>query len=162
MELQTIKLNGHKAIAHGKQSNYNFTLVPAQHCASIWGEVSGMLKPAVDRSDGRWTIESLFDSLYTGNQSLWVAYDDEKSITCAMTTQIVGYPNSKMLAIQFLGGADYNDWSDDMLSLVTNYAKDCGCDGIEAVARFGFWPLFKRNGFNRAYVTYEKNFHEQL
>ena len=132
-----------------------FTLINPARCPDLWGEVYDLLKPAVDRSNGRWTMEHLFAAIYFRQQQLWVGYSKEHAINSVLTTQIVHYPNSKMLALQFLGGTDFNDWSDDRLSVLLRFAKDCGCNGIEAVARFGFWPMLKKHGFERSYVTYE-------
>ena len=134
------------------------TIVNPSRLPQLWGDVYDLLKPAVDRSDGRWTMEHLFSALYSGQQQLWVGRDEDHKINCVMTTQIVHYPNSKILAFQFLGGEDFNDWSHDRLSTLMGFAKDCGFAGIEAVARFGFWPMLKKRGFTRAYVTYELMF----
>ena len=132
-----------------------FTIINPARCPDLWGEIYSLLKPAVDRSHGRWTMEHLFAALYSGQQQLWVGYSQEHEINSVLTTQIVRYPNSKMLALQFLGGTGFDDWSDGRLSVLMNFAKDCECAGIEAVARFGFWPMLKKRGFKRSYVTYE-------
>ena len=134
---------------------YRYTLVPMEHCTSIWKYVRDLLAPAVERSHGRWTMEYLLAALATGTQNLWVAYDDEGYLRAAMTTQIICYPNNKMLAVQFLGGDGFDEWGDGMLSTIEDYARTCGCDGIESCARFGFWPFFKRRGYDRSYATYE-------
>ena len=139
-------------------TNYQFTLIPPLRIPQIWSKVAPLLQPAVDRSHGRWTIENLFDAVYVGQQQLWIGYEDIDEIKFALTSQISDYPNAKFLAVQFLGGDAFADWSDDMLSLLKRFAEDSGCTGIEAVARFGFWPLFKRHGYTRSYVTYELNF----
>ena len=142
------------------ESKYRFTLIPVDQCVMVWNDVRGLLAPAVERSSGRWTTEHLLAALCTGNQSLWVAYDDEGYIRAAMTTQIVFYPGIKMLAIQFLGGDGFDEWNDGILSLVERYATDCGCKGVEAVARFGFWPFLKRRKYSRSHVTYDLFFEE--
>jgi len=140
------------------EHKFVFTVIPPEGCPSVWPIVHDMLLPAVERADGRWTMRHLLGALCLGHQTLWVAYDNQRKIVSALTTQIVSYPNCKMLAFQFLGGMDFDQWSDDMLLLLERYATGAGCDGIEAIARFGFWPMFKRHGYARSYVTYEKLF----
>jgi hypothetical protein len=137
------------------KEKYKFVLVPTDHCVAIWNSVRDLLEPAVERSHGRWTMEHLLAALCTGHQSLWVGYDSEGYLRIAMTTQIVTYPGTKLVSIHFLGGTGFDDWGDDVLALMERYAGDCGCDGVEAVARFGFWPLCKSRGYDRSYVTYE-------
>ncbi len=140
------------------KKTYRCSLIPVEHCMTVWKDVRDLLRPAVERSHGRWTMEYMLASLTTGHQNLWVAYDEEGYICAAMTTQIVTYPNNKLLAIQFLGGTDFDGWGNDLLSMAEDYAQAMGCDGVEAVARFGFWPFFKKRAYDRSYVTYEMSF----
>ncbi len=137
------------------EPRYKVTHVPCEHVPMEWGRVYDLLAPAVKRSGGRWTMGDLLSALCTNNQSLWIAYDDER-IVGAMTTQIVTYPNKKMLAFPFIGGTEFSEWWDDMWNLMEQVASDCDCDGIEAVARFGFWPFLKTKGIKKSYITYEK------
>jgi len=134
---------------------YRYSLVPLGEVFSVWRYVRNLLAPAVERTNGRWTMEHLCASLCTGGQNLWVAYDEEDYIRAALTTQIVVYPNRKMLTIHYLGGDAFEEWNDDFLSLVESYAKTCGCDGVETLARFGFKNFFKRRGYDQSCAMYE-------
>ena len=111
---------------------------------------------AVHRSRGRWTIEALFSCIASGQQHLWVAFDADKNINGVGTTEIVMYPNKKMLVIQFLGGKQFNEWVWDMLEKFNEWGRDNQCQGIEATARMGFWEWLKQDDFERSYVVYEK------
>ena len=42
-----------------------------------------------------------------------------------------------------------------MLLLLRRYARDMGCDGIEATARRGWAKVFQNDGFNSNWVTFE-------
>mgnify|MGYP003673230949 CR=1 FL=1 len=79
-----------------------------------------------------------------------------RKITHTITIAPTDYPNKRMLAIQFLGGDNFNDWVWDMLEKFNGFAKDSGCDGIEATARQGFWKWLKQDDFEQSYVVYEK------
>ena len=74
-----------------------------------------------------------------------------------MTTEVTHYPARTMLSMHFLGGEGFDDWYGDMLDSLTRYAKDAGCDGIEGIARFGFWKWLKDDGFNKTSAFYEKD-----
>ena len=134
---------------------YRHALVPTNQCFLIWKDVRDLLEAAVLRSHGRWTMEQLCAVVCTGLQSLWVTYDEEGYIRAAMTTQIVQYPNTKFIAVQFLGGDDFEAWCDGLLDLIERYGKDTGCSGVETVARLGFRNFFKRRGYDQSYATYE-------
>lgn len=104
-------------------------------------------------------MAALLGALCRGDQVLWEVID--QGVIAALTTQIVNYPHCRMVAIQFLGGTRFDEWSADTLMLIERYAKSNGCRGVEAVGRFGFWPFFKQQGYQRAYCTYQKIFLEE-
>ena len=131
------------------------SLVPLEHAASAWNDVRHYLEPAVETANGRWTMEHLCASLTMGRTNLWIAFDDEK-IHGVMTTEVIQYPAKLMLAMHFLGGEDFDSWYSEMLRHITRYGKDMGCDGIEGVARFGFWKWLKDDGFEKSSAFYEK------
>ena len=92
------------------------------------------------------------------HQSLWVAFDKDHKIDGIGTTELVNYPARKILAVQFLGGDNFNDWVWEINQRFQDWAIDNDCDGIEATARMGFWKWLQQDGYERAYVTYEKRF----
>jgi hypothetical protein len=59
------------------------------------------------------------------------------------TTEIIQYPEKRMVVVQFLGGDNFNDWVWDMLERFKDWGKDNGCSGIEATARMGFWKWLR-------------------
>ena len=122
---------------------------------TIWGEVRDYLEPAVATSRGRWTMEHLCAALAMGRSQLWIAFDEEK-IHGVLTTEVMQYPAKKVLAMHFLGGENFDLWYEELLSQISRYAKDMDCDGLEGVARFGFWKWLQRNGFEKSSAVYEK------
>ena len=83
-------------------------------------------------------------------------WDEAGESKGCVTTQIVNYPNSQMLAFQFLGGEDFDGWYPDMLKILEAFALDGGCNGVEGTARFGFWKWLEKDGFDKSYAVYEK------
>lgn len=138
----------------------NIVCIPTQEVRNVWGGVKGLLAPAIERSHGRWTSEYVLAALVLGEQTLWVAID-ENEVVGACTVQIATYPERKMLAIHFLGGKDFYFWYEDMLEALTKYGRNAGCAAIECNARHGFWKYFKRDGFERASTFYEKDLWEE-
>ena len=54
----------------------NIVLIPPDQVSFMWKKVREQLRPAVERSQGRWTLEHLLVSLVTGQQHLWVVWDE--------------------------------------------------------------------------------------
>jgi hypothetical protein len=132
------------------------TQIPPQFVMTLAPELEALLAPAVVRSRGRWTMEALMNDLANGNQQLWGAYTPEFALDGVMTTRVVTYPARRMLAMDFLGGKNFNDWVYGMLDIMYSFARDYQCDGIEGTARHGFWKWLEPEGFERAYTVYEK------
>ena len=135
----------------------NITLVPPDQVMYVWNDAKVHLAPAVDRCKGRWTTDHLCAALATGRSQLWIAFGEDLKIHGALTTEITQYPGKKMLSMHFLGGKDFDDWYPALLEMITRYARDCGCDALEGVARFGFWKWLKKDGFEKASIFYEKD-----
>ena len=138
--------------------NAQVTIVPPIHIQMIWEQVEPMLSPAVERSNGRWTTDFVYQSLVSGHKHLWVVFDESAGICCAVVTSVMIYPGKKMLSIDFLGGDKINYWAVKLLEVLNSFAKDAGCNGIEAYARFGFWKWLERDGFEQNCTVFEKRF----
>jgi hypothetical protein len=119
------------------------------------------LRPAIERSHGRWNLRYVLAALCRGDHQLWVAYEADGTRRGAMTTQILEYPCSSWVAVHFLGGDAFEQWCDAMLDMLESYAKRLRCDGIETSGRHGFWPFFKRRGYGRSYTVYDRVFGEE-
>jgi hypothetical protein len=128
-----------------------------EQCVSEWSRARRHLLPAIEASKGRWTTDYVLAGLVTGHQSLWLAVRHDKSVAGAVTTEIVNYPEKRFLAIHFLGGEDFDEWYEELLETMSEYGRDNLCDGIECGARAGFWKWFKRDGFERSSVFFEKD-----
>ena len=136
------------------------SLVPPIHIESAWPSLEEYLLPAVERSNGRWTMEALKIWALQNEKQVWIVFDDSKTIHCVAVTQNVVYPASRMLSIEFLGGAGLDKWAFKLLDVLNSWAKDSGCNGIEATARLGFWKWLEKDGFDKAYTVFEKRFEQ--
>ena len=130
--------------------------IPSDEIAPLWRHVKEMLYPAVERSHGRWTMQTLLIALKEGKQQLWVVFEEGQPIKGVATTEILSYPHTNMLAIQYLGGNDLETWGMSYLKRVEEFAKAAKCQGIEATGRKGLWKWFKEDDYKDAYTVYEK------
>ena len=70
----------------------NISLVPLEHAHTAWNDVRHYLEPAVERCNGRWTMEHLCAAVVMGSTQLWIAFDDDQKIWGCLTTEITQYP----------------------------------------------------------------------
>ena len=139
-----------------RKKTHTITAVPPQYVKTLWPDVKDNLARAIDRSNGRWDLGTLYHSLVNEHQHLWIAFNEDKVTDGVGTTEFVQYPMEKYLCVQFLGGNRFNDWVWDMVETFNSWAKDNGCVGIEATARHGFWKWLQQDGFKQSYTVYEK------
>jgi hypothetical protein len=130
-------------------------LVPDEYQHREYETAIKLLRPAIAKSGGRWSVADLLKALAAGRQQLWFAYDEDKNVKAALTTMIQEYPRGKMLEIVFAGGVDAGEWLTESFEVFKRFAKDCGCLGVEGVARKGFEPMFKKAGYKKPQAMYE-------
>jgi hypothetical protein len=140
-----------------REVTHTITMVPANYLNNLWPDVRTQLAKATKRSIGRWSLEFLYAAILNGSQQLWVAFDSENNIDGVGTTEILQYPEKKMLAVQFLGGDNFNSWVWEMLDRFKDFGRDNSCQGIEATARMGFWKWLEQDEFSRSFVVYERS-----
>ena len=69
--------------------DYTVTLVPENYINTVWDDAKPLLMGGVDKSNDRWSIETLYYALMQGEQHMWVAFDEDKNITSVLTTQFI-------------------------------------------------------------------------
>jgi hypothetical protein len=135
------------------------SMVPAEYIDTCWKKIEHFIKKAAEYTYGRYSAENLYDMVKEGEHQLWVAYDgsDFKS---AVLTNVMNYPQCKVLCMGFCGGEELDEWIDPMLSLLKRYAKDMGCDSIEAFGRPGWSKILKKFGYQNKWITFELSIKE--
>jgi hypothetical protein len=130
------------------------SMVPPQLVNTCWTQIEPFMKKAAKYTYGRFTSDDIYDSVVEHDYQLWVAYEN-KVFKGAVVTNVMVYPKRKLLCMSFCGGYDLKEWKEPMLSLLQRYAKDMGCDGIEATARAGWAKIFLNDGYKQHWVTFE-------
>jgi hypothetical protein len=129
--------------------------VPTEHLAVCWPSVEAFLDGAAKRTYGRYTVSNIYDRIEEDGYQLWVAFDEHSKIKGAVVTNILDYPQRKVLSMTYCGGENLSEWKDPMLDILRRYAADMGCDCIEAVARKGWAKVFRADGYKERWVTFE-------
>lgn len=103
-------------------------------------------------------MPSLYNEIKAGNQQLWVAFQDDEEIICAVTTQFMYYPLRVQLAITFAGADDKSmskeNWQRIVLDMM-DWGKLHGCAGVEIVGRRGWVRMLKDIGLEESFTTVE-------
>ena len=73
----------------------------------VWDKVEPILARVVSRSEGELETEDILDLVTEGRMQLWIVAED-KEIIAALVTQIITYPQKKVLRLGSLAGEDFN------------------------------------------------------
>jgi hypothetical protein len=130
------------------------SMVPPQYIDTCWDKVEDFIGKAAKYTYGRYTTGNIYDMVKGGDYDLWVAYE-EGTFKGAVVTNIITYPQKKILCMQFCGGEQLKLWKDQMLGLLQRFARDSGCEGIESTGRPGWAKVFKNDGYKATWITYE-------
>jgi len=130
------------------------SLVPTEYVDTCWGKIEKFIEKAAKYTYGRYTTSNIYDMVMDGDYQLWVAYDDGV-FKGAVVTNIISYPQRKLLGMQFCGGEELSTWKEPMLDILKRFARDSGCEGIESTGRPGWAKVFQNDGYKATWVTYE-------
>ena len=129
-------------------------MVPAEYVDTCWNKITDFIEKAAEYTYGRYSADNLYDMVKEGEHQLWVAYEDSE-FKGTVLTNVMNYPKRKVLCMGFCGGEKLEEWKDPMLELLRRFAKDMGCDSIEAFGRPGWAKVFKDDGYQAKWVTFE-------
>lgn len=132
----------------------NLGLVGPDNLGSVWPHVESLLKPAINLSGGRYTVDTTRSAISRGEMQLWIAHQDQE-IYAAMTSTVSVYPAKTMLAVVHCGGRMMGLWLQQMRE-IEEWAKSQNCAGVEITGRAGWEKALP--GYRRAGVLIERYF----
>jgi hypothetical protein len=139
------------------------SLIPHGQISYVLPKVLEHLNTSVKWARGRITLDDLVSFLVSGRNQLWVIFDkDTLDVYGQIVTEIVSYPQKKMLVIQYCAARTGTMEQIDakVHETMHKFAKDTGCNGIEFVGRSGWSRQAKQNGYEVESVKYQKFFEE--
>ena len=132
-------------------------MVPTEGVSKLWPSVEGMISRSLERMPGRYHVIDFYVRAWQGEVALWVAFEKENiEIKGAWMTRIYEVPMGKIMAIEWLGGADIHSWEEKAIETMEEYARTVGCSRMEASGREGWTPFAKKHGFEKRAVIYDK------
>lgn len=141
------------------------SLVPIEGLGIVWPRVREMLRPATDRTNGRYSVDDIRPLIHSGQCLLWVALADtpkdktiQDRVVAALVTRITRYPGRTLLSSLFLGGDGMKEWGPVFYSTIEDWARKSGCDGMETMGRIGWRKLLIKRGWSPLSFLFEKDF----
>jgi hypothetical protein len=130
------------------------SLVPSEHVLNVWPAVADYVQNALGYTEGRYELEDVFEMVEGGEFLLWVAFDGEHFKGCVLT-QMMQYPRKRFLGCPFVTGDEFASWKQPMFETLQRFARDNDCEGLEATARLGWSRVFKDDGYEAMWQTFQ-------
>ncbi len=130
------------------------SLVPQEAIGSVWKDVDGILKRAVDTVKDKSEVIDILTGIYEGMYVLWVVMNEDDKIVAAFTTRLIQYPRRRALALDWVGGTQMKEWEDQLIDTMKRYGNELGCSHLEGYGRKGWGRALKKYGFYPEYIAY--------
>jgi len=130
------------------------SLVPSEHVRNVWPAVADYVQNALEYTRGRYELEDVLERVENGEFLLWIAFDGERIKGCVIT-DMMQYPRKKFLGCPFVTGDEFASWKQPMFEMLQRFARDNDCEGLEATARLGWSRVFKDDGYEAMWQTFQ-------
>ena len=121
----------------------------------VWPKVEAAVRKGLMHTDGDTaSSELLYREVLEGRAIMWAGHkDSEISLVVIFDIRLIG--SRRMVFIKMLAGNDLDQWIEDGLCLLKDYAKIIGAEGIRTSCRPGLARLLKRRGWKKKAVVME-------
>ena len=121
-----------------------WSLVPPHDVPLVWRAAATILAKAVERDDGRRTLDSIFADLLTDHNQLWLVGDGKP--LGVVVTALLTYPNKKACKVEWLAGERFEEWA-HLIGEIEEWARKQGCYGVEIAGRPGLARVMRKFGY---------------
>ena len=128
-------------------------LLAPEDVAYVWEEVVPLLARVAPHTEGELEPDDYIEPLTHGDMQLWVVIEN-KHVNAALVTQIVPYPQKKVLRLISLAGEDFQEIK-NFLEMVEVFALKNECSALEMWGRKGWKKLL--SDWKDSYIVYTKD-----
>jgi len=133
-------------------------IVAPEDVAYIWERVAPLLDEAQEHTEGEVESDDFLESLTHGEMQLWIATEGNE-LHSIMITQIITYPQKKVLRIISLAGSDFKRLY-QFNEMVESFAIKTGCTSLELWGRKGWKKLLP--DWESNYIVYTKDLKHRM
>ena len=136
-------------------SSCTLVYIPRRSFPDAWPALAPLAQSVIDRSGGRISEGTLFQSVLEGSQHIWTVWDGNE-IRALVGAEVGFAPTGlKICTVNFATGRDSHEWL-HLLDEIETWAREIGCGKMEMWARKG-WAR-KLPDYRMTHVLLEKDF----
>ena len=133
-------------------------LLAPEDVAYMWEEVVPLLARVAPHTEGEMEPDDYIEPLTHVDMQLWVVVEN-KRVIAALITQIIPYPQKKILRLISLAGEEF-DKIKDFLDVVEAFAIKYECSALEMWGRKGWKKLLP--DWKDSYIVYTKDIRTRM
>jgi hypothetical protein len=109
-----------------------------------------------------WTPEAVFQEALDGNVQIWLLGPDSAAPTAIVLTQLITCPGASFCHILGVAGEDKERYTPFIYDVIAPFAKEKGCDYLQAFAREGWerTSQIRDHGWEKVAIVIRKPLHE--
>ena len=133
-------------------------IVKPEDVVYIWEQVAPLLERTKEHSEGELETDDFLEPLTHGDMQLWIATEGS-TVHGVMVTQLVPYPQKKILRIISLAGDNFEELR-GFQEMIEAFAVKTGCTALEMWGRKGWKKLLP--DWEDTYVVYTKDLKHRM
>ena len=133
-------------------------IVAPEDIAYIWEEVAPLLDKVQEHTEGEVESDDFLEPLTHGDMQLWIVTEDS-ILHSVMITQIIPYPQKKVLRVISLAGSEFNKLN-EFQAMLESFAIRTGCSSLELWGRKGWKKLLP--DWESNYIVYTKDLKHRM
>lgn len=141
--------------------NLDLTQVPRGHLHEVIGVLAPFFRKAAQWTLGKNDADGIAAMLFHPNVQTWVVFDPAtQDIHGYLTTEVQQHATgARHLVVLNCGGRDgsLDSCVDKVFTVFEQYARDCGCTGLEIIGRPAWWKFIKERGYEQPQRQYFKS-----
>ncbi len=135
---------------------YELTLVSANGIPHVFANIEERIADMFEERNFReYDIAELYRRLIAGEAQLWLVAEKGARLVMVGVTRVIRYPCIKRLSVDLILGEDMEGCT-VMLDYAANWARQFGCEEIEAACRPGVRKVMEKHGFTRMHEVIVK------
>ena len=133
-------------------------IIQPEDVAYVWEEVAPLLDTVKEHTEGELETDDFLEPLTHGDMQLWIATEGS-TVHGVMVTQLIPYPQKKILRIISLAGDNFEELR-DFQEMIEAFAVKTGCTALEMWGRKGWKKLLP--DWEDTYVVYTKDLKHRM
>ena len=122
----------------------------------VWDRCKKFIEMGNNKSQQEMNVDDIYEKLLTTDMQLWIVFSEDAEIVSVLTTEIVIYPRVKTCRIVTLGGKDMDDWVEQFLKMLEEWALENNCEAMETACRKGFIKKLEKFDYEHTYTILTK------